>query len=176
MRSRPVGSVVAAVGGLAFVLLNSPAVPGALAWQALAVVTFGAIVWFVVIRGPKREHAMPSRGAIRTYGFSVLAMVAAILLGARVLNGPLDRPTAVLPWVVLVVGAHFLPFAGAFELPIFRLVASALVIVGLAGLVPTLSSDNAAAAGWTGVAAGLALLLFAAVGPRFSARPVARAS
>lgn len=168
MQSRPIGSVFAAIGGLAFVLLNANEVPGALVWQALAVIAFAAIIWFVVIRGPKIANATPGRAAIRTYGFAVLGMVAAILVGARLLNGVFDRPTAVLPWVVLVVGAHFLPFAGAFELPIFRPVAIALMIIGLAGLVATWGSDNTAAAGWTGVAAGFVLLLFGAIGPRLS--------
>lgn len=129
-----------------------------------------------MIRGPKIAHAVPGRDAIRTYGFAVLGMIAAIFVGARVLDGVFDRPTAVLPWVVLVVGGHFLPFAGAFQLPIFRLLAITLVVVGLAGLMPTLMKENTTVAGWTGVVAGFVMLLFAVVGPRLSSRPPLRSS
>lgn len=36
-------------------------------------------------------------------------MVVLIFAGARVLTGVLDRPELVLPWVVFVVGEHFVP-------------------------------------------------------------------
>ncbi len=170
MRSRPIGSVVGAIGGLIFVVVNAAAVPAALLLRVLAVVTFVAVIWFAVLRAPKVDQAPPSRAALRTYGLCILGMLVALFLGARVLSGLLDRPHAVVPWVVLVVGAHFLPFAGAFGLPIFRLLAVSLVVLGLAGLVLTLSSNSATVEGWTGVAAGFVLLLFAAIGPRLSHR------
>jgi len=124
-----------------------------------------AIIWFVVMRGPEVDRVTPSRSALRTYGISVAAMVVAIPVGATIITTTWDRPNAVLVWVVFVVGVHFLPFAQAFHLPVFRWLSASLVLVSLAGAVPTLASDSATAAGWTGVAAGFVLLLFSAVGP-----------
>lgn len=150
-------------------LVNAGAVPAPALWRAAAVIGFLATTWFVVLRGPAVHREPPSRAAVRTYGLSVLAMVVAIPLGARFLTDLLDRPDAVLPWVVLVVGAHFLPFARAFGLPVFRWLAASLVAVAIVGAVPTLVRDSATAAAWTGVAAGFVLLAFSAVGPRLTA-------
>ncbi|MEO6881275.1 MAG: hypothetical protein ABI181_10075 [Mycobacteriaceae bacterium] len=176
MRTRPVGSLVGAIAGLVFVLVNSGAVPGSLLWRAAAAVAFVAVIWFVVLRGPEVEQAPPSRDAVRTYGFAVVAMVVAIPVGARILSDVLDRPSAVLVWVVFVVGAHFLPFAHAFHLPVFRLLAASLVVVAIIGAVPTLTSNSEAAAGWTGVAAGFVLLFFSAAGPHLSRSSAARSA
>lgn len=169
MKSWPVGSIIGAVGGLVFVLLNAAAVPLTPIWWGLAVVAFAGVLWFAVLHGPKVTQEPPTRAALRTYGFAVLAMGVAIPGGARVLT-LLDRPNAVVPWVVLAVGAHFLPFAGAFHLPVFRLLAISLVAVALAGGAATLLYDSATAAGWTGVAAGCVLLLFAGIGPAVTLR------
>lgn len=170
MRTRPLGSLVGAVAGLAFVLLNAGAVPATRVWQVLAVVAALVIAWFVVLRGPRVTQAAPDRAAVRTYGFAVTAMLVAIPVGASLLTNVLDRPHAVVVWVVLVVGAHFLPFARAFALPVFRILALSLLTVAVVGAVPTLASDSATAAGWTGVAAGFVLQAFSAVGPSLGRR------
>ncbi len=175
MKSRPVGSIIGAVGGLLFVLLNASAVPLTPVWWVLAVAGFAGVIWFTVLHGPIVTQQPPPRAAIRTYGLAVLAMVLAIVVGARVL-GFIDRPNAVVPWVVLAVGAHFLPFAGAFGLPIFRLLAISLIAVAVVGGIATLLHDSATAAGWTGVLAGFVLLLFAAFGPALSKGAGARAA
>lgn len=167
MRTRPIGSIIGAIGGLLFVLLNAAAVPLTAIWWVLGVAAFAGAIWFAVLHGPTTVQQPPARAALRTYGFAVLGMVIAIVAGARVLN-LLDRPNAVVPWVVLVVGAHFLPFAGAFDVAIFRLLAFSLILVAVVGGVATLMHDSATTAGWTGVVAGFVLLLFAAVGPRLN--------
>lgn len=168
MRNRPIGSVIGAIAGLAFVLINAGTVPAPLLWRLVAVSGFVAIIWFVVLCGPEVDQVPPSRSALRTYGISVAAMLVAIPLGATIITNVLDRPNAVLVWVVFVVGVHFLPFAHAFHLPVFRWLSASLVVVSVVGAVPTLTSDSAIAAGWTGVAAGFVLLLFSAVGPRLT--------
>lgn len=66
------------------------------------------------------------------------AIVVAISMGATILTNVLDRPNAVLVWVVFVVGGHFLPFVHAFHLPGFRWLSASLVIVSIVGAVPTL--------------------------------------
>ncbi|WP_340390163.1 hypothetical protein [Aeromicrobium sp.] len=159
------GSAIGAIAGLAFVLINAGNVPAPLLWCLVASSGFIAILWFVVLRGPEVAQVSPSRSAVRTYGISVAVMVVAIPLGASVITNALDRPNAVLAWVVFVVGVHFLPFAHEFHLPVFRWLSASLVVVSLVGAVLALSSDGAVAAGWTGVAAGFTLLLFSAVGP-----------
>lgn len=57
--------------------------------------------------------------------------------------------------LVFVVGAHIFPFAQTFPTPIFRQLSASLVLVSVIGGVPTLASDSATAAGWTGVANGV---------------------
>ena len=168
MRNRPIGSVIGAIAGLAFVLINVGTVPAPLLWRLLAASGFVAIIFFVVLRGSEADQVSPSRSAVRTYGISVAAMVLAIPLGATIITNVLDRPNAVLVWVVFVVGVHFLPLAHAFHLPVFRWLSASLVVVSVVGAVPTLTSDSATTAGRTGVAAGFVLLLFAAVGPRLT--------
>lgn len=93
-------------------------------------------------------------------------MVVAIPLGAAIISNVLDKPNAVLVWVVFVVGVHVVPFDRALKLPIFRWPAASLVLVSVIGAIPTLASNSATAAGWTGVVAGFVLLFFSAAGPR----------
>lgn len=176
MRTRPIGSIVGAIAGLVFVLVNAGAVTASLLWRIAAAVAFAAVIWFVVLRGPDVEPEPPSREALRTYGISVVAMVVAIPVGARILSDVLDKPNAVLVWVVFVVGAHFLPFAHAFRLPVFRWLAASLIVVSIIGVVPTLASNSATAAGGTGVAAGFVLLLFSGIGPRLSRTPTTKSA
>lgn len=173
MRNRPIGSVIGSVAGLVFVLVNAGAVPGSLLWSIAAVLVFIAVIWFVVVRGPEVEHLQPSRVAMRTYGVSVVAMLVAIPVGAAIISNVFNKPDAVLVWVVFVVGAHFLPFATAFALPVFRWLALCLVVAAAGGAVLMLVFNSAAAAGGTGVAAGFVLLGFSAAGPLLAQRATA---
>lgn len=171
MRTRPIGSVVGSIAGLVFVLVNAGAVPASLLWRIAGAVAFAAVVWFTVVRGPEVAQTPPSRAALRTYGISVAVMIIALPVGAAFIGNVLDEPNAVPCWVVFVVGAHFLPFARAFSLPVFLWLSLSLVIVAVVGAVPALAFDSAVAAGWTGVVAGFVLLFFSAVGPRLGPSP-----
>ena len=155
------------VAGLAFVLVNAGAVPASGVWRGTAVLVAAAAL-FDAMNGPRLEADPPSRSTIRTYGFAVTAMVLAIPAGAAVINNACDAPDAVPVWVVFVVGAHFWPFARAFDLPVFRWLAATLVVTSLVGAVAVLIGDDSLAAGWTGVAAGFIMLAFADIGPRLS--------
>lgn len=168
MQTRPIGSIIGAIAGLVFVLINAGSVPASLVWRIGAAVVFAAIIWFVVLRGPEVHQVPHSRPALRTYGIAVAAMVVVIPLGAAIIGNVLDRPNAVLVWVVFAVGAHFLPFAHAFKLPVFRWLSASMVVVSVIGAVPTLAFDSATAAAWTGVVAGFVLLFFSAAGPHLS--------
>ena len=168
MTSRPIGSVVGVIAGLAFVLINAGQVPGGPLWRAAAVVAAVAVVWFVIVRGPAVSHEPAGRAAVRTYGFAVTGMVVAIVIGASVITNVLDAPDAVPIWVVFCVGAHFWPFASAFDLPVFRVLAAALVLVAAIGAVIVPFAPDDTTAGWTAVTAGFVLLGFSAVGPRLA--------
>lgn len=131
----------------------------------LAVIAFLAVI-AVTIRSGSRTPAgpPPDRRAWRVYLVCMVAMVAAFPLGSLVLTRVFERPVLVLPWVVLVVGAHFLPFAAAFQAGIFRTMAWTLIAIALIGGLVTVLVDPVASP-LTGVVAGFALLAFGAAGP-----------
>ncbi|KQQ41898.1 hypothetical protein ASF50_13500 [Nocardioides sp. Leaf307] len=150
--------MVGAAGGALFVW-NAAGDLAATTWLraaavALLVLTVGAAL--VARRGRGGGGAAPPRSAVRTYGWSVTLMAVAIVVGARAWVA-LDLEAVVLPWVVLVVGAHFLPFARAFGAPVFTRLGGLLVLVGGAGAVAAgLGVGDAAPV--AGLLAGLALL------------------
>ncbi len=159
-----VGSLVGAVGGLLFVLVNAGELgAAALPLRVLGVVAFAAAVGFAVVRGAGPGGPAPSRSALRTYGWSVTAMVVAVVLGAQVLARVLDRPELTPVWVVFVVGAHFFPFARAFGVPLFASLAVVLMAVAVAGAVVALTATPLGVPAAT-VAAGFVLLGHAAAG------------
>src|SRR5918998_123970 len=119
------GSLIGAVGGLVFVLVNA--------------------------------GGLPPRESLRPYLVAVGAMAVAIPLGSVALRRLVDRPELTLPWVVLVVGLHFLPMAAAFGGPVFRTLGLGLALVALLGGALTLLAGPVWASA-TGVAAGFALL------------------
>lgn len=168
MRTRPLGSAIGAVAGLVFVLANSGGVPASPILRTTAVAWFLAIGWFVVLRGPEVEEAPPSPTAVRTYAVSVAAMVGAIPVGAAVITNVVDKPNAVPVWVVLAIGAHFWPFAHAFQLALFRWLSASLILIATVGAIPALISDSATPAAVTGTMAGFVLLTFSAVGPQLA--------
>lgn len=176
MRTRPIGSIIGAIGGVVFVLVNAGAVPASLVWRITAAVAFAAIGWFVVLRGPEIGQAPPSHPAMRTYWTSVAALVVAIPVGAAVISNVLNKPNAVLVWVVFVVGVHFLPFSRAFGLPVFGWLSVSLILVAAGSAVPALAYNSAVAAGWSGVVAGFVLPFFAGVGPRLTRRTATKQS
>lgn len=159
-RSERVGSLIGAVGGLLFVLVNAGGLTGGVAWAArvLGVAAFVAVVILVVLRrGGTVAEDPPSRRQIRTYGISVTVMVLAIIAGARVLDAS-GRAELVVVWVVLCVGAHFLPFARAFAVPVFARLGLVLIGLAVVGGVVALTTASAVAPAATAVLAGLALL------------------
>lgn len=163
MRGRALGSVVGAVGGLVFVLVNAGALPGAPVLRVLAAVLFAVVLLLALrVRDPGPP---PSRQALRVYGFCVLAEVLAIPAGAAVLRA-LDRPELVPVWVVLVLGVHFVPFARAFAAPVFAVLGWALVGVAVVGALVTLATGDGDAAPATASVAGFVLLGFSLYGVR----------
>ncbi len=171
MRGARIGSLIGSIGGLVFVLINagSLAAPLDTVLRVLGGLAFAAVVWFAVAR-PRAGVAPagpPSRRAIRVYGTSVTAMALAIPVGAGLINNVLHRPELTVPWVVLAVGLHFLPFASAFDAPVFARLAWTMAAVAVAGAALSLAV-GATGAAWTGVLAGFVLLGFSASGPGLS--------
>jgi hypothetical protein len=154
------GSLVGAVAGLVFVLVNAGGLPGGTVLRAAGVIVF-AVVVAAIVRS-RVESPAPERSALRTYWTCVAAEVVAILVGAQVLTR-LDQPDLVLCWVVLVVGVHFVPFARAFRAPVFLPLGLALVALGVLGGVAVLADVDDAQL-WAAVLAGLTLLGFAGWG------------
>src|SRR5699024_11939670 len=99
---KPIGSAIGAVAGLAFIWFNAGVVPATPFLRIAAAIWFIAVMWFIVIRGPRISQAPSSRSALRTYGISVTAMLLAIPLGAQVVTNVSNAPEAVPIWVALV--------------------------------------------------------------------------
>lgn len=154
------GSLVGAVAGLVFVLVNAGGLAAATALRVAAILVFVAVV--VALVRSRVESPGPAPGGIRTYWTWVALEVVAIPVGAQVLNR-LDQSDLVLCWVVLVVGVHFLPFARAFRAPVFVALGLALIGLGLVGGAAVLTGVDDAQL-WAAVAAGFVLLAFAAYG------------
>jgi hypothetical protein len=164
-----VDSLISAIGGLLFAEISSLWLAPSLGWlvRIVGAVGFVAVLWYAVLR---KRPSMPPRHprsprAIRTYVICVALELVAIPLGALLFIKVLRQPAVVLPWVVILAGLHFLQFGIAFGTPLSdRLggVLFGLVILGGALVLRW----SPAYSPWTGVAAGLVLLGFAAATAR----------
>ncbi|WP_157631619.1 hypothetical protein [Catelliglobosispora koreensis] len=176
MKGSRIGSLVGAVAGMAFIFANSTEFASSVTTivRVAGALAFLAVLWLAVIKPPpSAPERPPSRAAIRTYGFSVTAMVLAMFAGSSVISRVLEQPNLVVLWVIFVVGAHFLPFAKAFAAPVFTWLSLTMMGLAVVGTVLALTVDPVAAK-WTAVATGLTLLLFSFLGSRMkSGHPVA---
>ena len=186
MRGQRIGSTIAAVFGLLFVLLNTGALPAAMAWtlRALAVIAFIAVV-VIIARGARacslanRASAGPAAAdaasadpvsadpaadhGARTFGLAYWLVVAvevvALFGGVRLLSGPLGHPDGGVAWVSFVVGVHFFALAAVFRAPFFNWLGAAVTVCGVVGLILVFAG---AGQGWIDVIGGVipgALLL-----------------
>jgi hypothetical protein len=160
-----IDSLICAIGGALFVEIASLLLPGVLAWLVAIVglFVFVAVLWYAVLR--KRPDAPPrhprSPRAIRTYLICTALLIAAVPLGAILFVSVLRQPAVILSWVVLLAGLHFLPYANAFGNRLFDRLGGVLFVLGVVGGAVVLRWTPQVSA-WTGVAAGLVLLGFAA--------------
>lgn len=161
------GPLIGSIGGLVFVMVNAGGLPGAapLVVRVLGVAAFAFVLWFALFRPQsyRAPKAAPTAHEMRVYWICVGAMVLAIPLGATVINNVLGLPELTICWVVLVVGAHFLPFAKTFEAPVFAPLAWVLIALAVVGGALALALDVQAES-WAAVLAGAALLFFSALG------------
>jgi hypothetical protein len=139
VRGQRVGSTVAAVFGLVYVLVNTSALPTG--WMFLLRVLAGCAAVAVLVAvlrsgtGPADGDEAPRRVFGRGYWWVVIGEVAAIFVGVRLLDGPLDRPEAGVAWVSVVVGVHFHALAVVFGEPFFHRLGALITACGAVGLV-----------------------------------------
>ncbi len=181
MDGRVVGLLVGAVGGTAFVVFNAPRVPapfGVTAAVLAAVALVGLIVWILrqrrsaAVAGPGvggagegppagvREEDGGGGGGMygRRFRLVVAAEVVAIVGGAVVL-GRLGLALAVLPWVVFVVGAHFVALGRVWRRASLAVVGVVVAVCGAVGFALAVAgAPDAAIAAVAGIAPGAALL------------------
>jgi hypothetical protein len=169
LSGRRLGALIGAIAGLVFILINAGALPGWWAWAArgVGIAAFLAVLWLSVLKRDIEQADLPSPSASswRVYWAMVAFEVVLLPVGVKVLAG-LGHAELSVPWVALIVGVHFLPFARAFGAPVFRVLG--LVLIALAavggGLAVLVGQDAGTVT--AGIGSGIALLGFA-----FHARP-----
>ena len=165
------GSLIGAVAGLLFILINAGGTDAAAAVRIVGIVLFVAALWWGVARAPGSAPASLSPRAGRIYWSSVLAEIVAIPVGASVINNLLDHPELTVLWVVAVVGIHFLPFSRAFGTPMYAWLGGSMVVLAVIGAAVTIAAGSDSAPSWFAVTAGVVLLGYCVVGPRLAAMP-----
>ncbi len=150
--------------GLVFVLVNAGGLPSPF---DLLVRVLG-VVAFVAVAARLRSGVgtpVPDAGprALRIYAAAVAAELVALFGGTLLLRN-IGHEELTVPWVVIVVGLHFVPFGWVFRARFFHVLAVILVALGVAGGVLALAGAGPAAVSFvSGVGAGATLLAFAAL-------------
>ena len=152
-----VGALIGAVGGLAFLMVNSWPFPE----PYRSVITVAVVVWFLwvlweVWRVPNDPDAVrPDARQMRTFWIVVAVEVVLMVAGAQLFIRVLDNPTASLPWIATVLGVHWLVFRALFQEDVFLWLGCLTLACGLTGLLVALTGvaeENTAAA--TAIASG----------------------
>jgi hypothetical protein len=157
------GSLIGGGFGLIYVEVNAGALAGPAA-AGLRIAGGLAFAGLVALLAARRDPVAPARGAAHggfgpRYWLVVAAEVAAIAGGSALLNGPLDRPRAVVAWISVVVGVHFFALAALWRVSLFRWLGAAIAVCGLAGLAAAgLGASSAVVATMGGVLPGALLL------------------
>lgn len=163
------GSLIGGIFGLIYVEVNAGSLPGP--WGtalriAAGMAGAGLAVLLALSLGARPPERPGDRGGFRgSYWLVVAGEAAAIPAGAALLNGPAGLPRAVVAWVSVVVGVHFLILARIWRLPLFRLLGAGIAVCGAAGLIAAAAgAAPAVAAGIGGVLPGVLLLTASYVG------------
>ncbi|MBO0809194.1 MAG: hypothetical protein J2P32_12940, partial [Actinobacteria bacterium] len=133
------GSLIGGIFGLIYVEVNAGTLPGP--WGpalriAAGMAAAGLAALLALARGPRPPVQPAASGGFRgAYWLVVAGEVAAIPAGAALLSGPAGLPRAVVAWVSVVVGVHFLILARVWRLPQFRLLGAGIAGCGAAGLI-----------------------------------------
>jgi hypothetical protein len=158
-----IGALIAAIAGLAFVLVNA----GTLSDQPALVIRVlgglaGAVVIAIVLTRTDESTPVPTSGraAWRVY-WAMVALEVVLLIGGSRLLVAHGHTELTAPWVAFIVGLHFLPFASAFTAPLFRWLAWVLIALGVVGGLLGVLVGEAAGAVVAGILSGITLLGFA---------------
>src|SRR4051794_30882068 len=130
------GTFIGAAGGTDFVLTSRSDLDGPWPGIALALLVVALTAYVVLVLVVPRQFAPPAPvrpSAGRVYLGSVVGMLALIRVGSIVLDHQ-GRSGLQPALIVAAVGLHFLPFASAFHTPLFRVLGSAMAVIGALGL------------------------------------------
>ncbi|MFJ8435259.1 hypothetical protein ACIQ9P_28585 [Kitasatospora sp. NPDC094019] len=141
VHNKQTAPLIGAAFGLAFVLANAGALPGAAAvlLRVLAILVFLRL--FLALRRRPALPAPPGGSAVpappvfgRGYRLVVAAEVVVGLAGLVVVNPVLHAPKATVGWIALVVGLHFFGLATVWRRPALHVLAAAMSVCGAAGV------------------------------------------
>jgi hypothetical protein len=175
MTPQKLGSLIGAVFGLVFVVVNTAAAPTGVARALRLFAVLAFVLVLLAQRRPPRPIAVarPERGAGLGYWLVVAAEVIALAVGIRLLNGPLDAPDGAVAWVALVVGLHFLALGIVWKEDLFHWLGASMALCGAVGLALAFAGSSKAAVDTVGgVLPGALLLAFALWGVLSSTTPV----
>jgi hypothetical protein len=161
-----IGALVGAVGGLAFIVFNAWAL-GDL-WSTVAIVI--GVIWFLwvlraVLRVPEDPDAYrPDARQMQAFWIVVVLEALLIIGGTQLAIRVLDLPSASVPWVATVLGAHWLAFRLVFQQEVFLWLGWFTLTCGLVGLMVALTGVGGSEA--TAIASGLlvGVVMLGAVG------------
>lgn len=160
------GGLIGVIGGAAFLLGGIAGLPaehqGTLRGVAISLISFTLVV-VLLRRRVLPTVPTPARGALRVYGIAVVTMLTLFPV-TRLVAFALDAPTAQIALVAAVVGGHFLPFARAFQAPVFWWIGGAMAALGLAGAALAALGDPVAGPAGAAAAGAAMLVIVAAQG------------
>lgn len=166
---REIGSVIAGVFGLVFVLVNSAGLTLGIRVPLLVAAAAALVAVLVLsyrdfrrsLADTAEEDQAPRSPVFGWRYWTVVAIEAVALFGGTRLISGLGHPELGIAWVAVVVGTHFFALGRIFRLARFHLLAVIVTCCGLAGfgldaldartLIPVVS----------GVASGFVLFGFA---------------
>jgi hypothetical protein len=155
-----IGHVIGGFFGVAFVFANSGSLPEGI--RDLTVAAAAAVsLLSVAVLGRSRREASATAAADERFDRTFLLIV--VIEGIALFGGLalLDRPSANVAWIALVVGLHFFWLARLWRRAFVELtvVATLLTVLGVAGLVISFTADSRdAVALLSGVGSGVVLL------------------
>jgi hypothetical protein len=162
MRPDRLGLVIGATFGLVYVEVNAHAVSSPIGplLQVLGVIAYVGVLVALRRASMTQTGEGPARpGFGRGYWLVVVAEVAAFAGGNALLNGPLDLPQGVLPWISFVVGVHFIGLAKVWHEASLGWVGSGIAVLGVLGLgLAWADASHTAIALIAGVGPGVVLL------------------
>ena len=132
-----------------------------MALRVAAGVAFAGLIVLLALAGGPHTPADPGdrSGFGRGYWLVVAGEIAAIPAGAALLNGPAGLPHAVVGWVSVVVGVHFMVLAAIWRLRLLHLLGAAITLCGVAGMTAaTIGAPSAVIDMVAGVLPGVLLL------------------